>query len=206
MYDSITAAKHELGHALVQTLVGIGPQAVKIWETEEGWQGQSLPFEGANCNELFNKLLVSQLAGPIAQICSAPESLGDFSGVFSIGLLEPALELGAARLECLNHLLWASDLERHVLPLASTFRFIKCESCFYQKGAFVFQAEECLFRAFNDDQILGGMGELAKTVANIQSLETEQFREIASDVLSAPAWSELLALDLDFPPPFNFKD
>lgn len=194
--DCDAVAIHELGHALVQAALGIGPQQIRIYEAEGGgWQGQSLPSEKAITNELFGRLLASQMAGPIAQICLAPASLGTFREEFTDKLLIPALDLRERDENALCRLLWASDLERHVLPFAKSVRNNPFVKPFYEMGGFLFSAESAIFKAFKAETISRQMDSLSSKLVEVLGIDGEEFHSLARPTLDLPIWNDLRSMD-----------
>lgn len=211
MTEAIFTAKHEVGHALVQSILGIGPQHVEVRNENDLWAGQSLPFPHANEDNHFVKLLVSQMAGPIAQVCSAPESIAERLGVVTDNLIDVLLRFdNPTQNEVLNDLGWFGDLRginesSPVLRLAGTTKNARKVPCFYETGAFVFAAEEVLFDIFRDIKVSSEVSCIARKLTVVGKFDGAHFQQLAFDVLKLEAWQPLRMLDLDFLPPFKRK-
>jgi hypothetical protein len=202
-----STAKHEIGHALVQALYSIGPQFVTIRQVNGLWEGQSLPDQTANQNKNYARMWVSQIAGPIAQICSAPESLGEVGEQFSSSLLETALAFGEAEQNNLDELGWSSDLiQSHILWHARTVKGVKNNPKFYADGGFLYEAEKVLFRAFRDKDLQCELANLALVLIRCGTIEGGFFLQQAKHALALPVWNALRQLDMDFELPFTIKN
>lgn len=209
MTEAIFTAKHEVGHALVQSFFGIGPQHVEVRNENGLWPGQSLAFSYANEEKHYVKLLVSQMAGPIAQVCSAPESIPQTLGVITNNLMDVLLRFDQpTRSEILDDLGWRGDLEGQsspVLWLAGKNKHVRKVQHFYDDGAFIFAAEEVLFEIFKDSQVSRGIDLIAQKLTLAGKLDGADFKQLSAYVLEFDAWNPLKVLDLDFLPPFKLK-
>lgn len=199
MRDPFSTAVHECGHASVQAVLGVGPRRVLIKCDSGGWSGQSLPNEDANSDKKIVRFLVTQLAGPIAQIVVASESLGDLRDRFRDALLEPTLALLSDPDRPINRLGWEGDLRRCGLETIAR----SVESCWshkpiYRRGGFLFRAERALFDVFRAESIQAGLVEIANVLVRQESIDGDAFRSLAADVLRSSAWENLQSMDLSF--------
>lgn len=190
-------AVHECGHASAQAVLGAGPRQVCIKRDSDGWSGQSLADEDANSDEKIARLLVAELAWPIAQIAVAPGSLGDLCDTFRDALIAPSLNLLRAPDRPLNRLGWEGDLSRSGVEALARF----AESCWrvespYNRGGFLFHAERALFGVYRAEPIRAGLVELATILVRRESIAWDAFRSLASEVLKSSAWGTLRSLDL----------
>lgn len=202
----MAVAKHEVGHALTQRVLGIGPQHIKLNEANGQFTGQSLPTENANSDENFARLMTSEMAGPIAQICTAPESLEGLESNFSDTLLLPALELSKDSSRPLNALGWEGDLLRsQILFLTEKSAPLSHDIKYYKRGGFIFAVESQLFPIFRTRQIQNCIRQIASGLVESRFIDGHDFGVTASEALQSSAWSGLLSLDLNFSP-FKFKN
>jgi hypothetical protein len=202
----LAVAKHEIGHALTQRILGIGPQHIKLCEANGLFTGQSLPLKNANSDENYARLLTSEMAGPIAQICTAPESLESLESNFSDSLLIPALGLSKDVTRPLNALGWESDLIRsQILFLTEKFQHVSTHARFYERGGFVFDVERQLFAIFKTPLMRDHVSHIASSLVERRFLDGKDFGEAAIEALQNPSWATLITLDLNFSP-FKLKN
>jgi hypothetical protein len=203
MTDPFVTALHEIGHALAQATLGVGPATVSIMHVEDRWQGQSLPDEDANTNEKFVRLLVTQLAGPIAQIVRAPKSLGDLAAVYGTQLLIPSFSLYFQAGQPLKELGWTGDLGHSgLIFLARGVEAVWQKPQYYIHGGFLYYAEQALFSAYSEKSLGATMDKLARSLVVVKTMSKELFLNEAKEALELPAWNPLRELDLTFVPPF----
>ena len=203
--DALSAAKHEIGHALVQALFTIGPVSLRIEQRYHGgWEGESRPEELATSEEFWARMMASQIAGPICQICLAPESLGEFQDHFLDTLLKPSIALLSVDKEALNKLLWGEDLlSSPVIFFAKRSASMPLKDLVYFDGGFLYRAERILFEIFRDSRFRDDATALASRLVDQKTLPGDTFRHLASDTLQNAQWKALLEMDWDIP--INFK-
>jgi hypothetical protein len=211
-------AVHEIGHAAVQAVLGLGPRHVTVtraycMDGSETWEGETelLVPDPEECNLV--KAWVMQMAGAIAQINIKPESLGEvLQAEFKTEWINPCLKWHARPKE--------SDLYQKFASLGWDFDYDPFNRYKFIPGFFnerfhrskpdnwrlFFASEQILYRAFADSLVRAESLKIAKYLESqpasnegTQTITSEQFLSEGRDLLLADAWDELRSIDLGNP-------
>ncbi len=113
-YDALSAAFHEIGHGVIQAVTDLGPDRLVIREEAGGWFGHAKLSKTAETASVQLLDLMS-LAGPVAQLIFAEESLGRYADMLRESILDRSSDLlGSEPLgRIIMELHWAGDLQNN---------------------------------------------------------------------------------------------